>query len=70
MPSRDWRDEPMVEFNLLSDPRDLERMMDGVRRFGAMHLTPTMQAVTAESVPRQLQRQGPPGRAGEQARTS
>ena len=44
--SRDWRAEPAVEFNLLSDRRDLERMMDGVRRFGAMHLTPTMQAVT------------------------
>jgi 5-(hydroxymethyl)furfural/furfural oxidase len=44
--SRDWRAEPNVEFNLLSDRRDLERMMDGVRRFGAMHLTPTMQTVT------------------------
>jgi 5-(hydroxymethyl)furfural/furfural oxidase len=44
--SRDWRAEPNVEFNLLSDQRDLERMMDGVRRFGAMHLTPTMQTVT------------------------
>jgi 5-(hydroxymethyl)furfural/furfural oxidase len=44
--SRDWRAEPVVEFNLLSDHRDLERVMDGVRRFGAMHLMPTMQAVT------------------------
>ena len=44
--SRDWRAEPNVEFNLLSDRRDLERMMDGVRRFGAMHLTPSMQTVT------------------------
>ena len=41
----------MVDFNLLSDPRDLERMMDGVRRFGAMHLTPTMQAVTTDPFP-------------------
>jgi 5-(hydroxymethyl)furfural/furfural oxidase len=49
--SADWRDEPMVDFNLLSDPRDLERMMDGVRRFGAMHLTPTMQAVTTDPFP-------------------
>ena len=49
--SRDWRDEPMVDFNLLSDQRDLERMMDGVRRFGAMHLTPTMQAVTTDPFP-------------------
>ena len=64
--SPDWRDEPIVDFNLLSDQRDLERMMDGVRRFGAMHLTPTMQAVTDGSVPGQLQRQGPAGRTGEQ----
>ncbi len=49
--SADWRDEPEVDFNLLSDPRDLERLMDGVRRFGAMHLTPTMQAVTADPFP-------------------
>ncbi len=49
--SRDWRDEPIVDFNLLSDQRDLERMMDGVRRFGAMHLTPTMQGVTTDPFP-------------------
>jgi 5-(hydroxymethyl)furfural/furfural oxidase len=49
--SPDPGDEPVVEFNLLSDPRDLERMMDGVRRFGAMHLTPEMQAVTTDPFP-------------------
>jgi 5-(hydroxymethyl)furfural/furfural oxidase len=49
--SADPDDEPVVEFNLLSDPRDLERMMDGVRRFGAMHLTPEMQAVTTDPFP-------------------
>src|SRR5579862_1965515 len=49
--SADWRDEPIVDFNLLSDQRDLERMMDGVRRFGAMHLTPTMQTVTTDPFP-------------------
>jgi 5-(hydroxymethyl)furfural/furfural oxidase len=49
--ARDWRAEPVVEFNLLSDRRDLERMMDGVRRFGAMHLTPAMQAVTENPFP-------------------
>jgi 5-(hydroxymethyl)furfural/furfural oxidase len=36
--SPDWRAEPMVEFNLLSDRRDLDRLMDGFRRVGAMHL--------------------------------
>jgi 5-(hydroxymethyl)furfural/furfural oxidase len=49
--SPDWHDEPIVDFNLLSDQRDLERMMDGVRRFGAMHMTPTMQTVTADPFP-------------------
>src|ERR1700744_122905 len=49
--SANWSDEPQVDFNLLSDQRDLERMMDGVRRFGAMHLTPIMQAVTEHPFP-------------------
>jgi len=49
--SRDPRDEPVVEFNLLSDSRDLERMMDGVRRFGALHLTPEMRTVTTDPFP-------------------
>jgi len=49
--SPDWRTEPSVDFNLLSDQRDLERMMDGIRRFGAMHLTPLMQTVTTDPFP-------------------
>ena len=49
--SSNWSDEPRVDFNLLSDQRDLERMMDGVRRFGAMHLTPIMQSVTDNPFP-------------------
>ena len=44
-------DEPSVDFNLLSDQRDLERMMDGIRRFSAMHLTPIMQTVTTDPFP-------------------
>ena len=44
-------DEPSVDFNLLSDQRDLVRMMDGIRRFAAMHLTPIMQSVTADPFP-------------------
>jgi 5-(hydroxymethyl)furfural/furfural oxidase len=46
-----WQDEPSVDFNLLSDQRDLERMMDGVRRFCAMHLTPELQSVTSDPFP-------------------
>jgi 5-(hydroxymethyl)furfural/furfural oxidase len=49
--SSSWRDEPSVDFNLLSDQRDLERMMDGIRRFSAMHLTGIMQAVTSDPFP-------------------
>ena len=49
--SADPNDEPSVDFNLLSDQRDLERMMDGVRRFSAMHLTPIMQTVTTDPFP-------------------
>jgi 5-(hydroxymethyl)furfural/furfural oxidase len=49
--SSGWMEEPQVDFNLLSDQRDLERMMDGVRRFGAMHLTPIMQSVISDPFP-------------------
>ena len=37
--SRDWRDEPIVEFNLLSDRRDLERLMSGFRKMAALQMT-------------------------------
>ncbi len=49
--SRDWRDEPLVEFNLLSDRRDLERLMDAFRRLGKLYTTPEMQAVTSDPFP-------------------
>jgi 5-(hydroxymethyl)furfural/furfural oxidase len=49
--SRDWRAEPVVEFNLLSDRRDLDRLMDGFRRLGAMHLTGTLQQAVSDPFP-------------------
>ena len=49
--SANWSDEPQVDFNLLSDHRDLERMMDGVRRFAALHLTPELRRVTEDAFP-------------------
>jgi 5-(hydroxymethyl)furfural/furfural oxidase len=49
--SRDWRTEPMVEFNLLSDRRDLERLMDGFRRFGAMHLQGALGEAVSDPFP-------------------
>jgi 5-(hydroxymethyl)furfural/furfural oxidase len=49
--SPDWRQEPIVEFNLLSDRRDLERLMDGFRRFGAMQLSRALARVTSDPFP-------------------
>ncbi|HEX3537841.1 MAG TPA: GMC family oxidoreductase N-terminal domain-containing protein [Stellaceae bacterium] len=49
--SPDWRAEPIVEFNLLSDRRDLERLMDGFRRLGAMHLNGALGEVVCDQFP-------------------
>ncbi len=49
--SRDWRDEPMVDFNLLSDRRDLERLMHGFRHMAAMHGYSSLQAVASDAFP-------------------
>ncbi len=47
----DWRDHPEVEFNLLSDKRDLDRLMEGVRMAALMHALPGMQAVASDAFP-------------------
>ena len=52
--SRDWRAEPIVEFNLLSDRRDLDRLMDGFRRFGRLHMLESAARGGQRSVPCQL----------------
>ncbi|HML11165.1 MAG TPA: GMC oxidoreductase [Stellaceae bacterium] len=49
--SRDWRAEPMVEFNLLSDRRDLERLMQGFRKLGAMQMSAALQVATSDPFP-------------------
>jgi 5-(hydroxymethyl)furfural/furfural oxidase len=49
--STDWRAEPMVEFNLLSDRRDLERLMDGFRRLGAMQVSAALKEATSDPFP-------------------
>src|SRR5438309_6365968 len=49
--SRDWRSEPIVEFNLLSDRRDLERLMDGFRRLGAMQISAALREATSDPFP-------------------
>jgi 5-(hydroxymethyl)furfural/furfural oxidase len=47
----DWRREPIVEFNLLSDRRDLERLMDAFRRAGRIQQSPALQSVTSDPFP-------------------
>ncbi len=49
--SADWRDEPEVEFNLLSDRRDLDRLMEGFRRLGRIAAMPELQAVASDPFP-------------------
>jgi 5-(hydroxymethyl)furfural/furfural oxidase len=49
--SRDWRAEPIVELNLLSDPRDLARLMDAFRRLGAMQLSAALHRATSDPFP-------------------
>ncbi len=49
--SRDWRAEPVVEFNLLSDRRDLERLMDAFRRLGAMQMSAALREATSDPFP-------------------
>jgi 5-(hydroxymethyl)furfural/furfural oxidase len=49
--SRDPREEPLVEFNLLSDRRDLERLMDGFKRMGQAYAHPEMQKITSNPFP-------------------
>jgi 5-(hydroxymethyl)furfural/furfural oxidase len=49
--SRDWRVEPIVEFNLLSDRRDLDRLMDAFRRLGAMQMSAALQLATSDPFP-------------------
>jgi 5-(hydroxymethyl)furfural/furfural oxidase len=49
--SPDWRAEPIVEFNLLSDRRDLDRLMDGFRRMGAMQVGAALGATTSDPFP-------------------
>ena len=49
--SRDWRAEPIVEFNLLSDRRDLERLMQGFRQLGEMHLRSALAEVVNDPFP-------------------
>ena len=49
--SRDWRSEPVVEFNLLSDKRDLDRLMSGFKLMAAVQMTDALSQVTDAPFP-------------------
>src|SRR6201991_2513053 len=49
--SRDWRSEPVVEFNLLSDKRDLDRLMTGFKKMAGLQMSAALKAVTHDPLP-------------------
>lgn len=49
--SRDPRAEPVVEFNLLSDRRDLDRLMSGFRLTAALQMSGPLKEVTDKPFP-------------------
>jgi 5-(hydroxymethyl)furfural/furfural oxidase len=49
--STDWQQEPLVDFNLLQDTRDVTRMVDGFRRIASLHDLPALKAVTSDPFP-------------------
>src|SRR6516165_6329826 len=52
--SADWRQEPIVDFNLLSDHRDLVRLAKGFREIAALHELQPLKAVTLMRSPQAL----------------
>ena len=49
--SRDPSAEPIVEFNLLSDRRDLDRLISGFRKMAALQMSAPLRAVTDKPFP-------------------
>jgi 5-(hydroxymethyl)furfural/furfural oxidase len=49
--SPDWREAPEVDFNMLADDRDLQRLMDGFRRMAAVQALASVRAVTDDPFP-------------------
>jgi 5-(hydroxymethyl)furfural/furfural oxidase len=49
--SRNASDEPEVDFNLLSDRRDLERLADGIRRMAPLYNDPALRDAVANPFP-------------------
>ncbi len=55
----DWQQEPSVDFNLLSDHRDLVRLAGGFRTIAALHDLPPLKAITSDIFPGEFHRQDP-----------
>jgi 5-(hydroxymethyl)furfural/furfural oxidase len=49
--SRDPRTEPIVQFNLLADRRDLDRLMSGFRKMAGLQMSAPVTAVTDKPFP-------------------
>jgi 5-(hydroxymethyl)furfural/furfural oxidase len=47
----DWRTEPKVDFNLLSDYRDVTRLLDGVKKAAAFHDLAPLKAIADAPFP-------------------
>jgi 5-(hydroxymethyl)furfural/furfural oxidase len=49
--SADWRQEPSVDFNLLSDHRDLVRLTKGFQQIAALYALPPLRAAACDPFP-------------------
>lgn len=49
--SADWRTHPIVDFNLLSDRRDFDRLVEAMRLMAQVHEHPEMRAVSQDAFP-------------------
>lgn len=49
--SADWREQPRVEFNLLSDRRDYDRLVEAMRLMARVHEHPAMQEASTDAFP-------------------
>ena len=58
--SADWRSAPTVNLDLLSDPRDMNRLLLGFRTIAAMSALPALQAAISDPFPATLQQPCPP----------
>lgn len=49
--SSSWRDQPLVDFNLLADERDITRLMNAFKQIAAMVLSPHLDGAISDPFP-------------------